>query len=103
MNGLLPTASGEDVLGVVAAQLGAGAVAAAPAASHGGGRDRTFADNASFWADVVSESLWPGAIVRLDHFLVSEWVPLRPGLFHDPQAEAERAQAEARVLSEGRL
>jgi hypothetical protein len=56
--------------------------------------DKLYADNASYWRDVLEERIGAERNVTLKNFNVFEWVPRNPGLFHTPGANFARQGAQ---------
>ena len=54
---------------------------------------RAFADNASIWNSVIAEQVRSEMRVKLESFLLLEWFPRSPGLFHTPRALDARREA----------
>jgi hypothetical protein len=98
---LAPRATRDDAAGLLVAHLAAGETAAATAEPAGAGT-RVYADNEHLWNDLLQEHLWATATVALEHFWLSEWLPLRPGLFHTPDARRSRRMATRDLLGEDR-
>ena len=52
-----------------------------------------YAQEEVFWRDILSEKVTENSTVTLHNFIVSEWVPLQPGLFHTEHARINRYYA----------
>jgi GNAT superfamily N-acetyltransferase len=50
-------------------------------------------DNAELWRLFVTEHLFDTRRVRLEHFHLFEWFPLKPGMFHTPEGRSYRDTA----------
>jgi hypothetical protein len=74
--------------------VGEGAVVASS-----GVADRTYASNDELWRDVFDQRLRVARTVHLDDFVVSEWFPLSPGLFHTDEARVSRVDAQRHLLT----
>jgi hypothetical protein len=81
---------------ILGQQLGTLAYLHVPQAapSEGG---RIFVDNASIWQAVLSEHVRAEMSVKLESFLLLEWFPRSPGLFHTPAALEARRDAMAYI------
>jgi len=56
--------------------------------------DQMCADNATFWKMLCAhDGPTEGYTVRLANFVLTEWLPLRPGLYHTDQARFARVEA----------
>ena len=57
--------------------------------------DRTlcFQRQEDLWRAVLSEEITENGFLELDGFYLTEWVPLRPGLYHTPDARWAREEA----------
>jgi hypothetical protein len=91
-------ATGAQVLGLVGAQLDVRRYATDPQ-QRPVGADRTFRSNEEFWSALLNRPLKVTMVVQLADFWLSEWFPLRPGLFHTEQARSSREYAERHLLS----
>src|SRR4051794_18847100 len=98
---LAPRATRDEAKRLLVAQLAAGETAVATAEPAGTGT-RVYADNESLWNDLLQERLWATATVALEHFWLSEWLPLRPGLFHTNEARWYRRMATRDLLRDDR-
>jgi len=58
--------------------------------------DKTYQHNSDFWIEALNSRLNPGQIIKLDNFLILEWIPSSPGLYHTMPAISERTQAKRR-------
>jgi hypothetical protein len=96
---LAPATRGHDALGLIAAQLAVADLIARPATPPPV-PDRSYRSNEALWADLLVERLWASAVVGLEGFWLSEWLPLRPGLFHTHEAHWQREYAEQFVLTD---
>ena len=52
-----------------------------------------------WWRSVLNESLRTTAVVHLENFWLSEWMPLRPGLYHTNKARERRKDAQHHVIA----
>jgi hypothetical protein len=87
------------MLAVAAAQLAQRNLAAPlPEAACPVG-DRAYTSNEELWHDLISDSVRAPAVIRLMDFWLSDWFPLRPGLYHTPAARSHRAMARGHLLS----
>jgi hypothetical protein len=92
-------ATGDYMLAVAAAQLAQRNLAAPlPEAACPVG-DRAYTSNEELWHDLISDSVRAPAVIRLMDFWLSDWFPLRPGLYHTPAARSRRAMARGHLLS----
>ena len=98
---ITPRATRDDAAGLLVAQLAAGETAMVTAEPAGAGM-RVYADNEPLWNDLLHERLWATATITLEHFWLSEWIPLRPGLFHTRDARRSRRMAERDLLRDDR-
>lgn len=55
--------------------------------------DHTFYDNESLWDAILSERLRASVTIKLENFLLFEWFPRSPGLFHTRRAQEARHMA----------
>ena len=94
--GLSP-ARGRQVLGLGAAQLGVRNLEASPAEPPRA-RDRVYTSNEELWDALINETLRATAVVTLENFWLSEWFPLRPGLFHTPRGRQNRSIADRHLF-----
>jgi hypothetical protein len=62
-------------------------------------KDRVFSTNNELWRALIAERLRATATVELKDFWLSEWFPLRPGLFHSSGGEASRRAAQSWLLT----
>ena len=95
---LVPQPHGRDFQKVLASQLslgdvGEGAAVAATAP------DRSYASNDALWSEVLGERVRSTRVVHLHDFVLSEWFPLSPGLFHTPEAAWSRDDARHHLLT----
>jgi len=95
--GISPVGMGQ-VLHVSAAQLGVPNLVATEAEQFHG-KDRVFRANEALWDTLLSDRLHATAVVRLDNFWLSEWFPLRPGLFHTMRGRQNRERARRYLLA----
>lgn len=58
-----------------------------------GRRQFFYTSTARFWNDVFAQNVRVGQRVTLDTFWLSEWPPLRPGLYHTKRADEKRGIA----------
>ena len=93
----LSQARGDQVLGLTAAQLGVRNLGATPTELPRV-RDQVYTSNQELWHALIDERLRATAIVRLENFWLSEWFPLRPGLFHTPRGRRNRSTANRYLL-----
>jgi hypothetical protein len=63
------------------------------------GERQDYEANATFWDDAIRQRVRSGTPISLRGFWISEWLPLSPGLFHTPQAQAQRKNANSHVMS----
>jgi hypothetical protein len=87
-----------QALEVTAAQFGVPNLVASPAASPTG-RDRIYRSNERLWDALMQEQLRASMIIQLPVFCLSEWFPLRPGLFYTPAAGESRGHALRQLLA----
>ncbi len=59
--------------------------------------DKEYVSNSDFWGDVLNERITAERTVRLRGFNVFDWVPRNPGLYHTPDAEWARKEAQFHV------
>jgi hypothetical protein len=97
---VLPALMGEEIVGMLAGQLATADYAAQPNVPPNPDADRTYLTNDDLWADLTARGVWPGAVVTLDNFCLSEWLPQRPGLFYVNAWQREDA-ARLRVTKDG--
>jgi hypothetical protein len=64
--------------------------------------DRIYADNERLWYDILSGQLDANVILTLENFLLSEWFPRSPGLYHTDEAKGARRMARAFLVSSPR-
>jgi TIR domain-containing protein len=95
--GISPT-SGTQVLGVSAAQLGLPNLVSEPVVAPPQ-RDRVYGSNEDLWNDLIGRVLLAPSVIRLEAFWLSEWFPLRPGLFHTRGARDNRRMAKRYLLT----
>ena len=96
--GVLPASKGLDLLPLIASQLAVADLTVRPA-SPPPAPDRAYRTSESLWAEMLAGGLWASAVVRLEDFLLSEWLPLRPGLFHTAEASIHREYAQRFTLA----
>ena len=96
--GVLPASKGLELLELIASQLAVADLTIRPA-SPPPAPDRTYYTSESLWADILGQRLWVTAVVRLEDFWLSEWLPLRPGLFHTNEASMHRRYAQRFTLA----
>jgi hypothetical protein len=87
------------MLAVAAAQIAQRNLAAPPPAAARPVRDRAYTTNEDLWRDLISDNVRAPAVIRLIDFWLSDWFPLRPGLYHTPAAHSHRAMARGHLLS----
>jgi hypothetical protein len=85
-------------LQVVAAQLGIPNLADARAESSAG-RDSNYKSNDDLWQSLLQEELRATAAIKLKSFWLSEWLPLRPGLFYTARGRMSRQRARSHVMA----
>ncbi len=73
--------------------MGEGAAATTPAP------DRSYDSNDALWREVLGERVRATRVVHLEDFVLSEWFPLSPGLFHTPEAAWSREDAQHHLLT----
>jgi hypothetical protein len=88
----------EQVLGVTAAQIGLQNLRA-QTAEFPRAEDKIYASNQALWQALIGERLRATAVVKLEDFWLSEWFPLRPGLFHTPKGYENRSRANGHRLT----
>jgi hypothetical protein len=62
-------------------------------------KDRVFSTNNDLWRALIAERLRATTTVQLNDFWLSEWFPLRPGLFHSNDGEVSRRAAQSWLLT----
>ncbi len=62
--------------------------------------DRIYRDNHSFWQDAIASKHFPGTIIVLENFHLTEWVPFSPGLYYTPDAIWMRRNASQYISHE---
>ena len=87
-----------QVLQISASQLGVPNLLALPEEAPKA-KDRSFMSSDALWSTLLSERIRATAIVHLDGFWLSEWFPLRPGLFHTERGRRARRYAERFLLT----
>lgn len=90
----------DSAVGIVAAQFDVAALLAAQTGKDQAGATATYASNEDLWRDAGTGTLRIGNLVRLEGFWLSEWFPLRPGLFHTEDARWARERARDYTLTE---
>jgi hypothetical protein len=90
-------ARGEQVLRLAAAQLGVRNLGVPPDEVVGS-RFRLYRSNYDLWDSLLDERLRPTENVMLEDFWLSEWFPLRPGLFHTRRGSQNRSMAQRHLL-----
>lgn len=55
--------------------------------------DKTIFSSEEYYSNIISGRLSPGQVVHLRDFIISEWIPLSPGLYFTHYAEAARENA----------
>lgn len=65
----------------------------------GSGNDVTYESCADLWRDIMREQLRVTATINLKDFWLSEWFPLRPGLFHANPSARRRYMARGEIIS----
>ena len=55
--------------------------------------DKTYNSNLTFWNDAISDRHFPGAIITLDGFDLTEWIPFAPGRYYTREAQQQRMKA----------
>jgi hypothetical protein len=59
--------------------------------------DREYNNHLELWKDILDESLRANCILKLNKFMVSEWFPRFPGLFHTNEAKISREEAKYNI------
>jgi hypothetical protein len=95
--GISPTL-GVSALGLSAAQLAIPDLLASPE-DLPTARDHTYRSNEDLWHALIGGHERASMVVQLHDFWLSEWFPLRPGLFHTDPGSARRSQALRHLLS----
>ncbi len=98
---LMPRLLPHDIHDLVATQVRVANYLARPLPLPSGS-DRVYTDNAELWAAVLSEQLRAQVTVRLENFLLFEWLPRSPGLFYTHEANDARASARSNLIQEPR-
>lgn len=62
-------------------------------------KDHFFRSNDDLWRMLLSEQIRATSVVHLEGFWLSEWLPLRPGLFHTEHGRGNRLSAERFLLT----
>jgi hypothetical protein len=91
-------ARGRQALSVGAAQFGVPSLVTPPKELPKE-PDRVYASNEHLWQALINERVRATMIVQLPDFWLSEWFPLRPGLFHTPAGHVSRQTAQRFLLS----
>ncbi len=60
--------------------------------------DRVFSDNRTLWDSILKRKLRANITIRLDNFIVSEWIPRAPGLYHTESAARSRNLAASEII-----
>ncbi len=94
----LSVARGEQVLSLTAAQLGVRNLGTSPMELPGA-KDQIYRSNQELWHALIDARIRATAVVRLEDFWLSEWFPLRPGLFHTPRGRQSRSMAKRFVIT----
>jgi hypothetical protein len=92
-------ATGDYVLAATAAQIAQRNLAAPPAAAAHSVRDHVYTSNEDLWHDLIRENVRAPSVIRLIDFWLSDWFPLRPGLYHTPVARNNRDMAGRHLLT----
>jgi hypothetical protein len=92
-------ATGDYVLAATAAQIAQRNLAAPPAAPERPVRDRTYTSNEDLWRDLIGDNVRAPSTIRLTDFWLSDWFPLRPGLYHTQAARNNRDMAQRHLLT----
>ncbi|WP_284618573.1 toll/interleukin-1 receptor domain-containing protein [Aquabacterium humicola] len=64
-----------------------------PPRSRDKAREIAFTADEDFWRQVIDDQLIPGMRVLLDRFVLFDWFPRAPGLYHAPHAKWVRDEA----------
>lgn len=59
--------------------------------------DLIFKTNKEFWKHLLSNKAYVDQYITLDNFVLTEWLPMSPGLFHTEEAIIKRKEAERYV------
>jgi len=94
--GVQPAIGSRSALKAVAAQLDVGGLLRPEEDPRPQGRTTTYVTNVDVWGDVHGQRVRAGQQITLEFFWLSEWFPLRPGLFHTILAYGARRFAEGR-------
>lgn len=89
---------GRQVLDLAASQLGVRNLTAASVEAPRV-EDRVYTSNDKLWRALIGERVRATAVVKLEDFWLSEWFPLRPGLFHTQRGRANRQRANRYLLT----
>ena len=90
--------TGRQVLDLSTSQLGVRNLIATPVEVPKGA-DRAYRSNDELWHALLNERLRATAVIRLENFWLSEWFPLRPGLFHTRRGRDNRERANRYLLT----
>ena len=90
--------SGREVLSISAAQLGANNLTATTTELPRG-ENRIYQMNEKLWQDLIDGHLQAATSIILEKFWLSQWLPLRPGLFHTRNARMNRERARRYLLT----
>jgi len=63
--------------------------------------DRAYTANEDLWRDVLRSGVRAASVLKLDGFLLSEWLPFTAGVFHTDEGRAEREHAQRAILYDG--
>jgi hypothetical protein len=55
--------------------------------------------NSELWRDLIGENVEAPSIITLTDFWLSDWFPLRPGLYHTSRGQANRDMARRHLLT----
>lgn len=90
---VVPRVLSDDATSLLAGQLAAAETVAVDVGTASA-ESRPYAQNEVLWGDILGERLWHSSTVALNHFWISEWLPLCPGRFHTNDAKWSREDAE---------
>jgi hypothetical protein len=89
-----PSRAGDTITGLTTVATYGTVPENQPASSVAAGADHIFAENLSFWKMLSAvDGPTEGSTVTLTNFVVTEWLPLRPGLFHTDEGRWARDEA----------
>jgi hypothetical protein len=64
--------------------------------------DNSFNSNEELWHQIISNRVYFGQNIILKDFIITEWLPLSPGLFHTDEAKYSRKNASRGVVRDNR-